>query len=138
MEELADPHMPQPLSTKLVSQDKLTPATKQDIADLLQEMWKMHATDLDLIITEVWVVTTRIQALEEEILDLRQEAQGLKETVHQMLYFHSTLTMRVDMSEDQKRHTNVKIQGIPDSKGTTGLPHYRCHLINTFLPHAQA
>ncbi|CAH2322246.1 Hypothetical predicted protein [Pelobates cultripes] len=38
---------------KPASRDTLTPATKQDIADLLMEMRQMHAADLDLNGTEM-------------------------------------------------------------------------------------
>ncbi|CAH2275934.1 Hypothetical predicted protein [Pelobates cultripes] len=50
-EDLAELHTTWPPTAKLVGQEKLTPATKQDIADLLQEMRQVHAADLDLLWT---------------------------------------------------------------------------------------
>ncbi|CAH2306912.1 Hypothetical predicted protein [Pelobates cultripes] len=62
------------------NRNNLTPATKQDIADLLKEMRQMHAADMDLLRTEMQAVTARTQATEEDILDLKQEVNGAKRT----------------------------------------------------------
>ncbi|CAH2306151.1 Hypothetical predicted protein [Pelobates cultripes] len=59
----------------LAGQDTQTPATKQDIADLLMEMRRMHAADINLIKTEMQAMTARTQATEEDILDLQREAK---------------------------------------------------------------
>ncbi|CAH2278324.1 Hypothetical predicted protein [Pelobates cultripes] len=55
--------------------DDSAPATKRDIRLLLQEMKGLFDTDINLIHTETQAVTARVQASEEDILDLRQEAQ---------------------------------------------------------------
>ncbi|CAH2283778.1 Hypothetical predicted protein [Pelobates cultripes] len=62
----------QPTKGILANRNKLTPATKQDIADLLMEM--RHGMR-----TEIQAVNARTQASEEDILDLKQEVKGLKE-----------------------------------------------------------
>ncbi|CAH2223859.1 Hypothetical predicted protein [Pelobates cultripes] len=127
------PHQADP-----VQGPNLTPATKQDISDLLHKMRQLHAADLDLLKTEIMAVTARTQASEEDILDLRQEVQGLKETLHQLQNSQATLTTRVAQAEDRHRHINIKILGIPDSFGITELPHYLRQLTTSLMLHAQA
>ncbi|CAH2250390.1 Hypothetical predicted protein, partial [Pelobates cultripes] len=53
--------------------DDSAPATKRDIRLLLQEMKGLFDTDINLIRTETQAVMARVQASEEDILDLRQE-----------------------------------------------------------------
>ncbi|CAH2315712.1 Hypothetical predicted protein [Pelobates cultripes] len=87
----------------LAGQDTQTPATKQDIADLLMEMRRMHAADINLIKTEMQAMTARTRATEENILDLQREAA------------QSTLITRLDQTEDRNRRANLKLRGIPDT-----------------------
>ncbi|CAH2318170.1 Hypothetical predicted protein [Pelobates cultripes] len=62
-----------PIRDPQTNRTNLTPATKQDIADLLKEMRQMHAADMDLLRTEMQAIITRTQATEEDTLDLKQE-----------------------------------------------------------------
>ncbi|CAH2318672.1 Hypothetical predicted protein, partial [Pelobates cultripes] len=62
-----------PIRDPQTNRTNITPATKQDIADLLKEMRQMHAADMDLLRTEMQAVITRTQATEEDTLDLKQE-----------------------------------------------------------------
>ncbi|CAH2328360.1 Hypothetical predicted protein [Pelobates cultripes] len=97
------------------NRNNLTPAIKQDIADLLNKMRQMYAAEMDMLRTEMQAVTARTQATEEDVLDLKQE----------------------DLAEDRNRRTNLKLRGIADSVDSTELPHYLRRLTATFLPHAQ-
>ncbi|CAH2328580.1 Hypothetical predicted protein [Pelobates cultripes] len=60
-------------SNPQAERDDSAPATKRDIRLLLQEMKGLFDTDINLIRTETQAVTARVQASEEDILDLRQE-----------------------------------------------------------------
>ncbi|CAH2292822.1 Hypothetical predicted protein [Pelobates cultripes] len=120
--DLPESSAAQPTTGTSASRDKHTPATKQDITDLLQEMRQMHAADLDLLKTEIQAVTARTQASEKDILDLQQKVQGLQEHVHKLQASQSTLTTRVDVAEDRNRWTNITITGIPDNIDSTELP----------------
>ncbi|CAH2219837.1 Hypothetical predicted protein [Pelobates cultripes] len=101
-------------------------------------MRQLHAADLELLKTEFTAVTAHTQASEEDILDLRQEVQGLKESILQLQSSQANLTSRADTAEDRHRQVNIKIRGIPDSIGITELPHYLRRLTTSLLPHIQA
>ncbi|CAH2322158.1 Hypothetical predicted protein [Pelobates cultripes] len=122
----------------LAGQDTQTLATKQDIADLLMEMRRMHAADINLIKTEMQAMTARTRATEEDILDLQREVREIKDTCYHMQAAQSTLITRLDQTEDRNRRANLKLRGIPDTIDSSELPHYLRRLIATLLPPAQA
>ncbi|CAH2283077.1 Hypothetical predicted protein [Pelobates cultripes] len=101
----------------MAERDPLAPATRQDIPNLLRELRQMSAADVDIVRTEVQIVTVCTQATEVEVTDIKQEVQVLKEQMLNMQHSHATLTQQVDISKDRKRRTNIKIRGIPDSDG---------------------
>ncbi|CAH2283722.1 Hypothetical predicted protein [Pelobates cultripes] len=68
------------LLTEQVEWDALTLATKQNISNLLKVFRQVLTAGLDVLRTEVQMVTVQTQASVEGILDLKQEVQGLKET----------------------------------------------------------
>ncbi|CAH2314829.1 Hypothetical predicted protein, partial [Pelobates cultripes] len=78
-------------------------------ADLLHEMRHLHAADLEMLTTEITVVTACTQASEEDILDLKQEVQSLREAFQQIQSSHTSLTISADLAEDRHRCTNLKI-----------------------------
>ncbi|CAH2246063.1 Hypothetical predicted protein [Pelobates cultripes] len=133
--EQLEPSCTQALQTEPARGKDLTPATRQDIAELLLEMRQLHAADLELLKTDLTAVTARTQASEEAILDLRQEAQGFKESIIQLQSSQANLTNRADIAEDRHRQVNIKI---PDSVGITELPHYLRRLTTSLLPHTKA
>ncbi|CAH2219432.1 Hypothetical predicted protein, partial [Pelobates cultripes] len=61
------PHLPQ------AKGDDLAPATKHDIRQLLLEIKQMFDSDINLARTEIQAGTTRVQATEDDIMDLCQE-----------------------------------------------------------------
>ncbi|CAH2285781.1 Hypothetical predicted protein [Pelobates cultripes] len=108
----------------MADQDPLAPATKQDIANLLWEVRQMLVADLHVVRNEVQVVSARTQAKEAVVQELKQEMQEVKNQMHSLTHSHTSLTQRVDLSEDCKRHANIKLRGIPDTIDQAVLPHY--------------
>ncbi|CAH2286173.1 Hypothetical predicted protein [Pelobates cultripes] len=54
---MPEPSTAEPTMVTPAGRDKQSPATKQDIADLLQEMRQQHAADLNLLQTEIHIAS---------------------------------------------------------------------------------
>ncbi|CAH2295292.1 Hypothetical predicted protein, partial [Pelobates cultripes] len=81
--------------------DDSAPATKRDIRLLLQEMKGLFDTDINLIRTETQAVTARVQASEEDILDLRQEVKSMGDALKHLQTANSALQNTLDAMEDR-------------------------------------
>ncbi|CAH2292627.1 Hypothetical predicted protein [Pelobates cultripes] len=71
LEDHGEYQRPQPQHAQQVVSDDLAPATKRDIRQLLKEMKLIF--DSNLVWTEIQAVTTRVQATEYDLMDIRQE-----------------------------------------------------------------
>ncbi|CAH2277112.1 Hypothetical predicted protein [Pelobates cultripes] len=129
---------PWTLQHKHTAQGQSSPATKLNIKNLLLELKQMSVADMDLMKTEVQVVTAHVLASEEDIREVQQDVKALKEDFLHHQPSHTALLTRFDMAEDRNRHNNLKIRGIPDSIGpqlVTSLPQKACSSTDA---HAQA
>ncbi|CAH2296926.1 Hypothetical predicted protein [Pelobates cultripes] len=118
--------------------EDLAPAQKWDIKQLIREMKQMFDADMNLARTEIQAVSQRVQASEEDIIDIRQELKTVGDTIRQLQSSDSAFQLRLDTMEDQNWQMNIKIWGILDSAGPAELSHYLRRLTATLLPHTQA
>ncbi|CAH2253873.1 Hypothetical predicted protein [Pelobates cultripes] len=70
--------------TVLAEGDTQTQATKQDIHNLLQHIEKFLVANLEMVKFDIYVMTTRLQAHEEDIIHLRQELSTTRESLQQV------------------------------------------------------
>ncbi|CAH2249643.1 Hypothetical predicted protein [Pelobates cultripes] len=83
--------------------DDLASATKCNIRQLLHEMKQMFDSDIDLAQTEIQAVTTRVQAMEEDIMGLCQEENSMGHTLCQLQSAHTVVQTKLDTIKDHSR-----------------------------------
>ncbi|CAH2245664.1 Hypothetical predicted protein [Pelobates cultripes] len=83
--------------------DDMAPATKRDIRQFLQEVKQMYEADLNKARTEIQAVTTRVQAMEDNIIDLRQEVNDMGHTLRQLQSANTAVQRKLDTIENRSR-----------------------------------
>ncbi|CAH2324242.1 Hypothetical predicted protein, partial [Pelobates cultripes] len=67
-----------------VESDDLALATKRNIRQLLTEMKLMFDSDINLVRTEIQAMTMRVQATDDDLMDIRQELNSMGNTLCQL------------------------------------------------------
>ncbi|CAH2322479.1 Hypothetical predicted protein [Pelobates cultripes] len=112
-------HLPQ------VEGEDLALATKCDITQLMQEIKQMYDTNLNLARLEMQAVTTRVQATEEDIMDLRQEVHSMGDALRNLQSANIAVPNKLDTIDDRSRQKKKQNPGDPQNywfDQTTTLP----------------
>ncbi|CAH2252865.1 Hypothetical predicted protein [Pelobates cultripes] len=84
-------------------------ATKQDIKNLLNEFCQTLAMDISVIQADLQVVTDRVRATEEYIIDVRWEVTNVKDSLQNVQKTQQAFSTHLATLKDHSRRNNLKI-----------------------------
>lgn len=107
--------------------------SKQDMHTLASELKTAWRQDLQTVQTEVDVLQTRVQKLEEIQTTMQQELDAAKSSSATGESLHCSLISQLDDLENRNRRNNIRLRGIPESVQTQDLIPSLTKLFNTIL-----